>query len=258
MNTQFHLVSVIIPTFNSQPYILRTLESVIAQTYTNIEVIIVDDVSEDQTIEIVKKIINNDKRFLLFPSKEKLFTAGARNKGIQLSKGKYISFLDSDDFWDVNKIKFQVEFLEKNNGAFSFTGVARTDTDGDTINILDVPEKISYKDLLKGNKICCSSVMLDAHKIKDITFDAGIKIVEDYALWLKILRIENIFAMGLNSPLTYYRVHENAKTTNKFVSARDTWNVLRKFEKLTLMQSLSSFIYYAFEGLRKKYTSKVS
>ena len=104
---------------------------------------------------------------------------------------------------------------------------------------------------MRGNKICCSSVILDRNVITNIDFRKDIRIVEDYALWLEILRIYNISASGLTEPLTLYRVHEKAKTSNKLISALDTWKVLRKSENLPFLKSISAFFFYAIEGLRK-------
>jgi teichuronic acid biosynthesis glycosyltransferase TuaG len=192
------------------------------------------------------------KNIRLVQSTEKLYTPGARNKGIELAKGKYIAFLDADDFWHKDKLKEQILFLERNNDVIlSFTGVKKINGAGKQLGELIIPKKITYTELLRGNKICCSSVIINQELLGYFKFNEDIKIVEDYALWLKILRESGSSAFGINEPLTYYRVHNEAKTNNKLVSAFDTWKVLRKSENLSILQSIIPFFFYAKDGLRK-------
>lgn len=245
------LVSIIVPTYNAEKYIEKTLNSVFEQTYTNWEIILIDDVSTDNTRNIVEKYTYK-KNVRFVQSTQKLYTPGARNKGIELSIGKYIAFLDADDFWHKNKLKKQIAFLESNNNIIiSFTGVEKVNSEGKQLGELIIPKKITYVELLKGNKICCSSVIINQELLGNFKFNEEIKIVEDYALWLKILRESGSIASGINEPLTYYRVHNEAKTSNKLVSAFDTWKVLRKSENLSIIQSIIPFFFYAKDGLRK-------
>ena len=245
------LVSIIIPTYNAEKYIEETLNSIFEQTYKEWEIIVIDDVSTDDTRKIVEKFTYK-KNIRLVQSIEKLFTPGARNKGIELAKGKYIAFLDADDFWHKNKLKKQIVFLERNdNIILSFTGIRKVNSEGKQLGELIVPEKITHKELLRGNKICCSSVVINQELLGVFKFNEEIKIVEDYALWLKILRESDSNAIGINEPLTHYRVHNEAKTSNKLVSAIDTWKVLRESENLSILQSIIPFFFYAKDGLRK-------
>ena len=244
-------VTVIIPAFNSAKFIKKTIESVQQQSFKNLEIIIVDDVSTDNTLEIVEELKKEDNRIKIFPSTIKLYTAGARNVGIANSTGKYIAFIDSDDLWNEHKLQKQIDFLYKNNYHFCYTGVTKVDIDLNQIAVLDVPKSITYKELLQGNKVCCSSVVLHVDCLKNLEFDAKIKIVEDYALWLKILRKNNISAFGINEPLTYYRVHQSAKSRNKLISSMDTWKVLRYSEKLSILKSIVPFLFYIKDGFRK-------
>lgn len=244
-------VSIIIPLFNAEKYITQTLKSVFEQTFVSWEIILVDDVSTDDTINIVNQNFNENNMTLVQSSK-KLHTAGARNAGIVLAKGKYIAFLDADDFWHKDKLKKQITYLESNNEVvLSFTAVKKIDSNGVELGDLNIPKEIDYVKLLRGNKICCSSVVLNNELLGKFKFNEEIKIVEDYALWLKILRENGSCAYGINEPLTYYRIHNDAKTKNKLVSALDTWKVLRVSEKLSIIKSIKPFFFYAKDGLRK-------
>lgn len=255
MNIDNPLVSIIIPCYNSEDYIIRSIESVLEQTYNNLEIIVIDDMSTDSSISKLKMYDSNIKVKIIY-SKQKLYTAGARNLGLKFSKGRIVAFLDSDDLWHSDKLKRQVSFMMKNKYAFCFTGVKKIDEFENDIGLLTVPNSINYNGLLRGNKICCSSVTLDKERINNFEFSSKIKIVEDYALWLKILRENHISAYGINEPLTYYRIHKNAKTRNKLYSALDTWKVLRYSEGLSILSSICPFLYYIKDGLRKYFNLK--
>ena len=243
------MVSIITPAYNADKFIKFTIDSVIMQTYQNWEMIIIDDCSTDNTIKIVKSY--NDKRIILIESDKKLFTAGARNLGILKAKGDYIAFLDSDDFWHKDKLQKQVSVVFSEKALFVYTGVNKINDDGEELGTISVPESIKYNTLLRGNKICCSSVMIDSSILTDFMFNTDYVIHEDYALWLKIFKNFNINAIGVNEPLTYYRVHENSKTNNKLIVFKWTWKIFRDSEKLSFTKSSISFFFYAIEGLRK-------
>lgn len=249
------LVSVVIPSYNAEKYIESTIYSVLSQTYLKIEIIIVDDVSSDDTIHVLKKFEGYPNVKLII-SKEKLYTAGARNLGILNSSGRYIAFIDSDDLWKENKIETQLNALKSTESIICYTGVKKINSEGSYIANLYVPNEISYNELLKGNKICCSSVLIDRVKISNLSFDSNFKIVEDYALWLRILRETKTSALGVNEPLTEYRIHKNAKTSNKLIPALDTWNVLRKSEKLRGTRLMRAYILYIIEGFSKIMSTK--
>jgi teichuronic acid biosynthesis glycosyltransferase TuaG len=250
------LISIIIPHYNSGGLILDTLASIFKQTYTSFEVIIIDDISTDESLNLIKSSRYCDK-VQIIESKKKLFTAGARNLGMEIATGEFIAFIDSDDYWATSKLENQLNYMLINESKFSFSAFFKVDSFGNVLGKIDVPPSLSYKQLLRGNRICCSSVMISNEILKKYRFDDQIKIVEDYALWLKILREEKIVSSGLNEPLTYYRVHPSAKTKNKFVSARDTWKVLTISEGISPIRAINPFILYAVEGMKKFLIGKI-
>ena len=155
------LVSVIIPSHNSSNYIQKTIDSVLCQTYKNFEIIIVDDGSLDNSVEIIKKYALLDKRLVLFDLKSNFGVSYARNFGISKSKGDYYCFLDSDDLWDKDKLKLQLSFMQKNNFLFSFTSYNLINSKNMVIKKkIKVPYLVNYKGLLKENSIACSTVMI--------------------------------------------------------------------------------------------------
>lgn len=181
------LVSIITPTYNSSKFINETVQSVRNQTYQNFEHIIVDDCSSDNTWMILEDLEKEDSRIKLLRMDKNSGAALARNQAIQLAKGKYIAFLDSDDLWEPRKLELQVQFMHNNNIAFSFTNYKMIDENGQDLNrVVTCPEVINYKDLLKNTTIGCLTVMIDIDKIDKLVMPNLQP--EDTALWLKILK----------------------------------------------------------------------
>ena len=182
------LVSIITPVFNGEDTIGSTIESVLKQTLTDFEMIIVDDISTDKTIQIVKKYQKKDKRIKLFILDKKGGASAARNKALSKARGKYIAFLDGDDLWKENKLEVQVKFMQDNNYAFSYTDYEYIDMSNNKLGIMrKCPKKMSYFRMLLGDSIGCLTVMFDASKTGQIQMP-NIKKRNDYALWCKILK----------------------------------------------------------------------
>ena len=249
MKNENELVSVIIPMYNAKNYIRYTLESVINQTYTNLEIIVVDDSSSDNSIQIVQKY--NDKRIKLIKLKQNQGVANARNIGIENATGKYIAFIDSDDLWKKDKISKQLKKMKECKSPFSFTSYEIIDSIGNvTRKKVNVPLKTSYKQLLLTNVIACSTVMLYKPLLDNIRFENMNH--EDYILWLRISKQNsNIYILGLNEILISYRKHNESISHNKLKSAQWVWNIYRNIEHLSLFYSLYCFVHYAINGLKK-------
>ena len=155
-----NLVSIITPAYNAEKYIKDTIESVIAQTYVNWELIIVDDASKDNTVNIIKIYQKKDRRIKLIPLNENQGVANARNIAIQNAKGIYIAFLDADDIWEKDKLKKQIQILKNTNADITYTAYKMIDETGKTIKRRSVKKEILLNDLLKENSIIFSSVLL--------------------------------------------------------------------------------------------------
>ncbi len=129
-----NLVSIITPSYKSKKYIQATIESVKAQTYKNWEMIIVDDCSTDGSVEYIEELVEGEKRIKLIALKSNVGAAEARNNALSIVNGRFVAFLDSDDMWDVNKLKIQVEFMLKNKCEFSYTAYRVCDDSGSNIH----------------------------------------------------------------------------------------------------------------------------
>lgn len=206
MNTN-PLISIIIPTYNKSQYLKEAIESVLNQTYKEIEVIVVDDGSTDNTGEVVKSF--DDPRVIYFFQKNK-GPAAARNSGLRRAKGKYIAFLDSDDLWLKEKLKKQIDFMEKNSEiGLLGTGCYEITDKGKIIGkkIFPIKNEILQKDLIKYNPFIQSSVMVKREVFDKVgLYDENFRESEDYELWLRIA--ENYKIRNLAEPLVmkrYYR-----------------------------------------------------
>jgi len=238
-------VSVIIPVYNSEKYILECINSVINQTYKNLEIIIIDDKSTDNSVNIIKSI--KDKRIKLIELEKNSGAAIARNKGIQASTGHYICFLDSDDYWKLKKIEKQVKFIKDKTFIYSEYLYLRNDK----THIAHVPKSLTYEQLLKNSAIFTSTVMLNMKYLnKEDIYMPNMRMGQDYGAWYKILKKVNI-AYGIQDPLSIYRVGNKSLSSNKFKAIKRTWN-LYKNENLPLLKRINCFTCYAYNAVRRR------
>lgn len=245
------LVSVIIPVYNAEKFLEETIQTVIDQTYTNWELLLINDCSKDKSKEVAKQFLSNKIKWI--DMKKNGGAAKARNKGIELAKGKYICFLDADDKWDKEKLEKQVSFMKKKDCAFSFTSYEFADDkcvpNGKQVH---VPEKINYNQSLKNTTIWTSTVMFDMDKLsKDDIYMPNVARGQDTATWWKVLKKID-YAYGLDEILSYYRRTNESLSANKFVALKRTWNLYRNVEHLNLMSSIYNFIIYCFNAVMRR------
>lgn len=245
------LVSIITPSYNSLRFIEDSVRSVLNQSYTNFELIIVDDCSKDNSWLPIQELAKQDNRIHTYQLQKNSGAAMARNFGIQKANGKYLAFLDSDDLWDENKLEKQVQFMQENNYVFSFTNYRMIDEEGVALNkVVECPKVIDYKQLLKNTTIGCLTVMLDIEKLGKVNMPNLQP--EDTALWLKILR-NNEKAYCIQETLASYRVVGNSASSNKLKVAKKMWIVYRQSEKIGKLESSWYFINYAWNAVKKHY-----
>lgn len=198
-----NLVSIITPCFNSSKYINQMIESVIAQTYQNWELLITDDCSTDNSREIVQSFCKKDNRIRLFVLEENSGAGVARNKSIQEAQGRYIAFCDSDDLWKPEKLEHQIEFIRKHGYDFTFCQAEVIDTEGHLVGFNKRRPCVSYKSERFINFIGTSGVLYDTERIGKF-FMKSIRRRQDWVLWLDILRVTK-YAYCLNEPLSAWR-----------------------------------------------------
>ena len=241
-------VSVIIPAYNSEKTIERAIRSALDQVNVEVELIVVNDCSSDETYHIIKGLAEIDERIKLYSNNQNLGVAQTRNIGCSHAKGKYIAFLDSDDFWELDKLNTQLEVMKSEHAQLSYTsyGIIR-DNNKNKFTVYQVPTKIVYQQLLKENVIGCSTVVVESSLMRAHVFQTDY-FHEDYALWLELLRTGCI-AAGINRPLAYYR--KGGRSANKLKAAKNRYVIYRRLEKLSIVQSLYYMAHYLIAGILK-------
>jgi glycosyltransferase involved in cell wall biosynthesis len=231
-----NLVSIITPNYNSEKFISETIKSVLNQTYKNWEMIIVDDVSSDKSIDIITSFCKKDARIQLHQLPENSGAAIARNKAIDLAKGTFIAFLDSDDLWLPKKLEFQLDFMLKNNYSLSYTSYEIINEEGELTNkIISCKDKLNYNRMLYSNEIGCLTAMYNKDVLGKI-FMPEIRKRQDYGLWLKILKSEK-YAFGFATVLAQYRDRSKSISNNKVEMLKWNWNLYKNVENLSYFRA---------------------
>lgn len=220
------LVSIIMPAYNCEKYIDQAINSVIAQTYINWELLVLDDGSNDNTLRIIENFSFYDSRIKALPNKDNIGVSATRNRGIAHANGEWIAFLDSDDKWDYRKLEKQFEVVQSKFAEFVFSGASYINEENEPFKgKFEVPEKIDYKQLRNHNVISCSSVLVMKKYFDNIKMEKD-DMHEDFAVWLKILKL-GVIAYGVNEPLLIYRISKSSKSGNKFKTIKMTYKVYR-------------------------------
>lgn len=238
----FGLVSIITPNYNSEKYIRETIESVQAQTYTNWEMLVIDDCSTDGSLKILKELSEKDNRVKILLNKRNSGAAVSRNFGLREAKGKWIAFLDSDDLWKPDKLEKQLCFMTENDYSGSYTLSINVDEFGNTIGTYETgPCKVGYKKLLLFNFLSTCSVMYDRDVVGLVQIP-NLKKRNDYALWLKVSKYTPFYL--LNAPLTMYRIRTSGSLSNKSggmmkrrALIKDHYVLFRKNEEFSIVKS---------------------
>ena len=249
MEKEKEKVSIIVPMYNAEKFIGKTIESVLAQTYQNWEMLIMNDVSTDNSLAIVSLYAKKDERIKIVNTEKNVGVVKGRNFLIDLASGKYIAFLDADDYWHNEKLEKQIKFMKEKNASISCTEYTRVKENEEKINDVIIKEEISYNDMLKNNYLGCLTVIYDAEKIGKRYFKELEK-NEDYVFWLEIVKDVNTI-YGLKENLAYYRVLDNSRSSNKVKTAKVRWEIYRKIEKLSLLKSIYYFLHYAIRAVLK-------
>lgn len=246
------LVSIIVPVYKAEKFLKDTIKTVEEQTYTNWELIFVNDCSPDNSVEIIENVIKENNKIKLIQLEENSGAAIARNAGINAAEGRYIAFLDADDLWNKEKLEKQVKFMKENNYAFSFTGYEFADENGvGNGKVVNVPKTINYKQALKNTTISTITVMFDINILeKELIKMPNIK-SEDTATWWKILK-KGYIAYGLNENLSYYRRTVGTLSSNKIEAIKRIWYLYRKQEKLNVIYTFYNFCFYAINAVRRR------
>ena len=246
------LISIITPAFNAAMCIEKTIESVLTQTYVNWEMLIVDDCSSDNTIEIVENYCRTDSRIKLIKHTTNQGVAAARNTALKQANGQYIAFLDSDDMWMPEKLETQYAFMEKNGYVLTYTAYQKYHSDTRKRGkIIRVPPVMTKQAIFYNTAIACLTVMVNVEKAGAFQMPC-LEHTEDQCTWQEILG-RGYRAHGLNENLALYRVSNHSLTANKGKAAQKQWRVYRDYHGFSIVKSAGYFIGYAWHAFVKHF-----
>lgn len=244
-------ISVVMPAYNAEKTIEKAMDSVLSQTHGLLELIVVDDCSKDGTAAIISAYAQRDSRVRMLSNATNSGVSVTRNNGIRAATYEWIALLDSDDYWEPNKLQAQLSaILERPEAAICFTATAYINEKGERSEyILRAPSKVTRKDVLKQNVISCSSVLARREALLASPMRDKRNIHEDLAVWADILS-KTPYAVGIDEPLLIYRVSSTGKSGNKVEAAKMQWRTYRVCQ-VPLLKSVYYFTVYAWRNVRK-------
>ena len=248
-NTSSPLVSVIMPAFNAGKHLRMAATSVLSQTYQNLELLIIDDASEDDTLDIALDIKSSDSRVHVLESERNSGVADARNKGLSRASGKYIAFLDSDDLWLPNKLEMQISHMDDTNVSICYAAYQRIDEQGNNLGEVWPPQKLDYNKLLLSNFIGNLTGIYDAEILGKEYFKEFKH--EDYIAWLSLVKRAGI-ATSVNEILGKYRVYSGSTSSNKLRTISWQWKIYRETQNLGVLNSVFYMTCYAYFAIVKR------
>lgn len=244
------LVSIIMPAFNSECYIGDAIASVLAQSVSDWELIVVDDCSSDGTVQIAEAFSESDDRIKIVRMPENGGVAKARNRGVSEARGIYVALLDSDDLWEPDKLELQVALAKKSNAPIVYCSYDLVSKDGkDLEKPFVVPPVTDFEAMLEESVISCSTCFISTELMRAHSFSSDYQ-HEDYVLWMTLLR-EGHAARGCTEILMHYRQIPGSRSNDKLKSAKGRWEAYRKGLGLPIGKSFVSFVRYAVHGVRK-------
>lgn len=244
------LVSVIIPTYNSDKFIKDTLDSVLSQTYPCIEIIIVDDCSSDSTEKIVGEYLQKHTNIKYERLIHNSGAAVARNRGLELAGGRFIAFLDSDDLWYPNKLEKQLKLMKRDNVPICFTAIEMIDENGRLIKgKRHIKERVDYKVLLKNTMIATSTVVIDRKFTGEFKMPLR-RSGQDYATWLCLTRNGHV-AHGINTTLVKYRKRKNTLSSKKIQNIKKVYQIQTLNEGIDTFNAVYNSLWYALNAFKK-------
>ena len=243
-------VSVIMPAYNCEAYIEKAIRSVMGQSFRDWELIVIDDGSKDSTRDIIGGLASEDDRIIFLPNEKNIGVANTRNRGIEVSRGSYIAFLDSDDIWCPDKLELQLARLRESGADLCYCSYSIIDSeDRKAKSDYLVPQSLDFKGLLRENYIGCSTVLLSKEMLGAQRFLVDYY-HEDYVLWLELLQ-NGASAVGCTEPLVKWRLIQNSRSFDKRRSAAHRWYIYRNHLHFSRCKSCLLFLTYAINGIKK-------
>lgn len=250
--TTSHLVSVVMPLYNAERFVRRSMESVLAQTHASLELLVVDDASTDASPSVAEAVAAGDPRVRILRNGRNLGVAETRNRALDAARGRYVAFLDSDDWWLPRKLETQLEAMGRAGAAIAYGSYRRVDTDGRCLGLVVPPPVLAHGDMLRSNRIGHSTGIYDREAVGA---DARFRHIghEDYAFWLDLLRGAGpAVGVGGGEPLACYLVRDGSISSNKARAVQWQWRIYRQHEGLGLLASGWYMAHYAALAVAKR------
>jgi len=244
------LVSVIMPYYNKRNYFIKSISSVLNQTYINLEILIVYDDQKRDDLEYIQDCIKEDSRAKIILNDKNRGVAFSRNKAISVARGEYIAFLDCDDYWEANKIEMQMNFMLTNGYDFSYTTYQVINSEGKIVKKIKARKKLEYNELLKSCDIGLSSVILKRKLLNNIKFPE-LKTKEDFVLWLSLAK-KSVELIGFDKPLMFWRQTPNSLSSSVLQKLKDAFKVYHLYERKNFFYSIFCVIRLSIYALFKK------
>ena len=245
------LVSAIIPYFKKKKFIDQSITSVLNQSYSNIEIIIIYDDEEKSDLEYLRTNYNSNKKIKIIVNDKNIGAGFSRNKGIREAKGKYVCFIDSDDIWKKEKVENQLNYMKKNNYKISHTSYEIINDKNEVIGKRKAKDFNNIKDILTSCDIGLSSVILEKNLITDQTQFSNLKTKEDFVLWLKILKSKVIIG-GLDENLLIWRKTEKSLSSSTIQKLFDGFRVYKIYMGFSFVSSVYYLLCLSLNFLKKK------
>jgi teichuronic acid biosynthesis glycosyltransferase TuaG len=252
-STPYPLVSVVVPAYNCEAYVEQSLRSVLEQEIADVEVIVVDDASSDNTLQILQRLAQQEARIRVLTSTRNSGQGACRNRGVGEARGRYLAFQDSDDLWLPGKLGRQLDFLRQRELSFCFCGYGTIDENDEVIIAdLKIPGQTDYLSLLKSNTICPSSVVYDRELLGDIVMPERPRRREDLISWLNVSKQLGGKLYGIPEPLCMVRRMRGSSSSNKLKTLAWQWAVYRDIAGFGLLRSLFYLGTFAVTSLAKR------
>ena len=244
-------VSILVPCYNCEAFLGETLDTVLSQTFTDWECILVDDASTDRSLEVISSYAERDSRFHSLALPENLGAAGARNAGLEKVRGRYLAFLDADDIWLPEKLEKQVALIGESQASIVHTSYRFVDEAGEFLpGGVTASREVDLAVYMRNTEIGMSTSLLDREQVGEISF-RDIRLCQDTHLWLALLRQGHV-ARGLPEVLVHYRVREGQISGSKIGMARQVLALYLEIEELGLPLRWWRFFNYAYHGFHKR------
>ncbi|MAS95545.1 MAG: glycosyl transferase [Verrucomicrobiales bacterium] len=244
-------VSIIIPCYNCEQFVGETMDAVLAQTYSDWECILIDDASTDGSADVIREYAARDERFRPVLLERNVGAAGARNAGLDTVRGRYIAFLDSDDFWVPEKLEKQISFIEETGAPIVHSSYRFVDEDGEFLpGGVKATDRVDLRLYMRNTEIGMSTSLVDGQQTGEFRL-RDIRLCQDTNLWLELLS-RGFVSRGIEEVLVHYRVREGQISGSKFGMAKQVFLLWMGIKQVSLPMRLFSFASYAVNGFRKR------